>query len=590
MTVNWRVFGVVFLATMVLSAAPVSAIDISYRDSFEDEPADSGFADAWDEYPQYNQGTGAVIFGNEAQEGSQAFALCLNGSNCNVAAAALAFDRRTKGRVTVYMNMTDGQNSSGIQLVTDTDDLDTFSGRSVSNRVEMDGGDLVLDTGGADTLIATDPDRRDFVNVTITNIDAENDEFDVYWSVPGLGGSSGVSTDLPAGVDIPARGFDMMELQATHEAYFDNITVAQSAGVVRLHPLGDTDSLITKQSTTTFDGQDDSVLQVTDSDGVVELDPLAANVSYQAEIEVSGYYNRTLVIDDRANSYDTYLLNKSNTTNTIEFTLTDNTGDFPPDDTQVIVQRRITSGGTITYQTVASGYLGAANVYRVQLEQGERYKIRVKSGDDERSLGGYTVVGDERVNLQIGNVVLNPTGVDGPTVEASRINETGQQPQVTFQFNDSTGTTNRLWLEIYEYQNQSNVLLTNTSFNGPFGTFATSATITDPADYNNAWTVKYVLVRESGNVRGNIIVGPQRPVMPELPTWLVTMIFVGTIFMVAGLFSELNASLGAVVVAAVGALFFYVDLVPPQLGAGVMLLSLMAGAMIWINEHRGGNL
>lgn len=353
------------------------------------------------------------------------------------------------------------------------------------------------------------------------------------------------------------------------------------------------DQFVTNTLNVTFFGDGGDIVQRQTSGGTVSLTPLNISQDYVARIEDldNDYATRTLAFTTVTENQTAYLLNSSRfATHDIRFSIEDKTGDFEPSETTLIIQRSLSLNGQQQWTTISSGGMGATNQYDAVLKQDQRYRLRVESGVNERTLGQYEPTKDETVVLTIGEVVIDPGDTDGPVVNASRTNLTNQEPQVTFELNDTSGNTSKVWLHIYEYQNESNELLANTSFTGPYGTFSNTETVTDDDENNTVWVVEYTLERDSGNIHGTIIVGPQRPLLPDLSPWVVTFIFVGVIFMTAGLFSELNASIGAVVVAAVGALFFYVNLVPPQLGAGVMLLSLMAAAMIWINEHRGGNL
>ena len=76
--------------------------------------------------------------------------------------------------------------------------------------------------------------------------------------------------------------------------------------------------------------------------------------------------------------------------------------------------------------------------------------------------------------------------------------------------------------------------------------------------------------------------------LDSLPTWLKTLLSAGIILMVAALFSQINAPIGGVVVAGVGAILFYIDFVPPELGAGVVLLSLVGAAAMFVAQQGDG--
>lgn len=343
----------------------------------------------------------------------------------------------------------------------------------------------------------------------------------------------------------------------------------------------------------TFFGSGGGIRESQTSTGNVSISGLDEDQEWVARIEdLDGEYTtRTYKFRDTNRNHTTYLLNTTNrVTNDVTFVLDDRSGLFPVDQTTLIIERPLVINGNTEWATISSGNFGAANNYQVELEDGERYRLRVQNRPDERVLGTYDSEVSETVELTIGDVALDPDARDGPEYNASRTNLTNQPVQVTFEYNDTAANTSTIYLEIFEFNNASNVLLSNTSFSGPYGSFSNTENVPS-SDNQTTWVVKFVAVRDDApNVQGQIIVGPQRPVLDGLPVWLKTLMSVGLIIMVAGLFSQLNASIGSVVVAGVGGILFYINFVPPELGAGVMLLSLMSAGMIWINEHRGGNL
>jgi hypothetical protein len=162
--------------------------------------------------------------------------------------------------------------------------------------------------------------------------------------------------------------------------------------------------------------------------------------------------------------------------------------------------------------------------------------------------------------------------------------------RVRFQYNDTTQKTETIYYTVYEYQNESNVLVPNTSFSGEFGDFGYTANV--PAAQNNtSWTVQAIGVRDGAeNVRLRENVCGATNILPSIPPWLATFSFVGIIWITAGLFSELNGDVGGLVVAGLGGMFWMSGIAPPDLGAGVVALSLMTAGILFVRERSGGGL
>ena len=280
-----------------------------------------------------------------------------------------------------------------------------------------------------------------------------------------------------------------------------------------------------------------------------------------------------------------YMLSQSVNTETPRFIITDRTGEFDPTTTRVIIQRGLNISGTISYQTIAGDEAGTDG-YEEQLAAGERYRILVENEDGEtRVPGSYRADATATIELQIGQVVADPDGPDQVAWSAERLNESGTT-SIVFEYNDSSKDTSRIWLHIYERGNESNELLANTSFTGTYGTFKHTETLTGN-DTDKEWVVEFTAERSSENESGSAIVGPTRAVLTAMPIWLRTLISVGTIWVVAGLFSQLNGDVGALVVAGLGGLFWYIDFLPPDAGIGVVLLSMITAGVIFINGRRG---
>lgn len=335
-----------------------------------------------------------------------------------------------------------------------------------------------------------------------------------------------------------------------------------------------------------------------DGDGEIDLSGLPSGTQFVVSADAPGYHNRTIIVDDIYSQQSVFLLNDSEPSIENQFVVEDRTGNFPTEDTEIVIQKAInrskydgTNTDTFNWTNIAGDDLGADEAFVTDLREGHRYRIRVQNSEgDMRILGAYTAEVGGTVTLNIGNVVVDPQDSNEPAYEANRLNESGSPVQVKFEYNDSTDNTQDIYLEIYEYNNESNVLLSNTTFTGPYGTFSNLEDV--PASENETtWVVEFTAVRDGAdNVSGRLIVGPQRDILGSLSPWVVTLFFVGIIWTTAGLFSQINGSVGGVVVAAEGAIFWFVGFVPTGLGSGVIVLALVTAAILFVRERRAGGL
>lgn len=341
--------------------------------------------------------------------------------------------------------------------------------------------------------------------------------------------------------------------------------------------------------------EDPVIVNRTVIDGRLDLAGLPITSTFEVQHFASEYHNRTILLEDLGRQNSSFLINKTTQT-TIQntFEINDRTGNFPEGSTKLIVQHPINRtliGGNetgIQWLAVAGADLGADKRFTTDLVSEERYRLVVRNdAGDERVLGAYEAENPGTVQLEIGSIIVDPKNPEIVGYNATRSNSSGTVT-VDFEYNDTSNNTNTLHVKIHEFGNESNELLTNTSFtNGPYGTFSLSQSV--PSDEENVtWVVDFVADRSSGfeNVKAEIVVGPQNPVLQDMPGWLISLLSLGAIWTVAGLFSELNGDIGGLVVAGVAGLLWYVNLLPKQTGSGVVALALITAGILFYNERR----
>lgn len=348
---------------------------------------------------------------------------------------------------------------------------------------------------------------------------------------------------------------------------------------------------------------DPVIIDKSTTDGTIELDGLPVGSEFSVSVSAPGYNNRTVRIESIYEQNEVFLLEKG-VSPTVEnrFVVNDNTGNFPAEDTQIAIQGPVnetkydTSADGFAWKTVSGDDLGADESFVDDLEQEKRYRIIITNDDgDRRNLGSYTPEVSGTIELNIGSLNADETTTDGVGYNVTYRNQTNGQ-DIKIEYNDTADATDEIRLDIYERNNESNKLVDNETFSGPFGTFAHIEPI--PQQYNETtWVVELHGVRGNGtdgeprqDVQIQQYAGPGFGVLSGLPPWLVTVIFVGMIWGVAGMFSQINGHVGGIVVAGLGAMFYFVGLVPGYLGGGVVGLSLLTAGILFIRGSRGGGL
>jgi len=341
-------------------------------------------------------------------------------------------------------------------------------------------------------------------------------------------------------------------------------------------------------------GTNPVIINRTTSDGRINLSGFPTGSEFSCQIAASGYHNRTVLLDSLYEQENIFLINKSEA-ETVEnrFIVNDRTGQFPPEDTEIVIQvavnQSLYSTGGYEWVAASGDDLGADQAFVDDLEEEKRYRIIVENEEgDQRNLGSYVPQVSGTIELNIGSITGDTIEPEGVAFNTSYVNESSGRT-IRVEYNDTAEQTETLYLNIYERGNQSNILVDNESFDGPFGTFAHTEPV--PASQNDTtWVIEVTAVRQNESLSFQQYAGPGYSVLDGMPDWLVTVIFVGVIWGVAGTFSRINGHVGGIVVAGLGAIFFFVGLVPAYLGGGVVALSLLTAGILFVRGARSGGI
>jgi hypothetical protein len=254
-----------------------------------------------------------------------------------------------------------------------------------------------------------------------------------------------------------------------------------------------------------FFADNGSVYRRSTTTGTVDMRGLPATEDFYVQANADGYHERTVYLQSLIQQQTVYLLNKSVPTATIVFELDDATGRFPPSDSTLFVQKAINKSGTVEYRTVVSDQFGAANEIVTDLEDNQRYRLKVVSPTGEtRVLGAYKTAGDARAVLPIGQVSVGNPDETGVIMSAEMVEQSGNAA-VRIVYRDTSDQTDDLQLEIHETGDQTAILRANTTENGPFGVYTETYPLSAPYGQNSSLTVRWHANRTGGTDKGGTI-------------------------------------------------------------------------------------
>jgi hypothetical protein len=126
----------------------------------------------------------------------------------------------------------------------------------------------------------------------------------------------------------------------------------------------------------------------TTSTGVVNMTGLPTDQPFIVVASADNFTDRRIFVQSLTETQRVYLLPESATSVPVTFNIEDYSGNFPQDDSVLLVQRGING----TWQTVLGDYFGANGQFPAEVQKGARYRLvlyNVETGQD-RVVGTYT--------------------------------------------------------------------------------------------------------------------------------------------------------------------------------------------------------
>lgn len=213
---------------------------------------------------------------------------------------------------------------------------------------------------------------------------------------------------------------------------------------------------------------------------------------------------RRIVIDSIYETSTIYLLNSSLESSQVVFELQDPTGQFPPEETILYVEKAMTINGTTQYRTIAGDTFGSTGRFPVVLRDENRYRLRVATtdGSSERILGAYSVYGATVEPLQIQRIQPNSDASPGDIVYGS-LDTLNGSANVAVRYQNLNGSSSNTVTYRIRRGESGQIIVPNTTTEA--ATFAHLHPVNTSA--SNSWTVEYWVDNGTATTSGEFVVG-----------------------------------------------------------------------------------
>lgn len=297
------------------------------------------------------------------------------------------------------------------------------------------------------------------------------------------------------------------------------------------------------------DADDSTVYTRSTKDGRISMTGLPVNTDFTVRADVDSYEPREIYIKSIIDQSTIYLSNASTADLVLnEFTLTDQSGQFPSSSTKIYIERALNTTGSANseYQTIAGGYFGANEEFSVALVRGQRYRLVVENDNGQRrELGAYTADTAGPVPLQIGEIRWPQ-----PDAKEWIVSTSADSGVIDIKFNDPADQTDELDLRVYERGNESNLIYEDTISEPSQHKVSVSQPQTD-----TEWIVEYNVTRSGTTTTNRVPVGSDSAVLLPAPqSWVTALSLLGIVVLAAAFPGTLSAIGGVVTVAAAGIL------------------------------------
>lgn len=486
-------------------------------------------------------------------------------------------------------------NQSGVKLdkaVVDSNGEVTLALPQSDHTVELQSSDISDPAFSNPTPTGPQSTTPDELAVNVSDDDFPNDEVEVNISLDGTQiHSENITEDSRVNVSIGDLdpGAHNWTVEATDQ-YGNTETKLYEFGTPNnlsvYNESAPTQLVDDREVTVTVFSDGEQVFERSTTNGTISLDGLPATQDLVVVTEADGYITRSAIIEDITVQNDVYILNENVSTVEVRFELDDPTGNFPPATTELFIKKPLNTSNDTRFRTIAADQFGTEG-FTLDLEQDERYRLEIKNQDGDRQvLGSYTASVSETVVLTPTGLVIDYDGAEGYAWDATYDNETGN-PSIVFEYSDPQQLTSTLEVTIYERGNESNTLSGYPeTFVGPLGNVTIEEALTEEQT-NKEWVVEWEADRDGEVISAKEPVGEYTVVLPGLdPFWAEAFAF-AVILITGGLFSRANVGVGAVTVALVAGVFYWIGWLAGATSGVAVILGLGLSVIVWAQQSGG---
>jgi len=427
------------------------------------------------------------------------------------------------------------------------------------NNASPSGGTFVDSSSTQLSIDYNDPENTDGT-VTFYLYNKTSDKFEPVDTVTGVS-DGGTATTTVSGLEGQVTWYAEAENGLGTNFSSSNFEF-QVAGTLEVRQSVDTTSNLDSVQINATISSTETAFQTTRStnDGVFELTNLP-DEQLKIELGADGYENRSLIISSPSGEYVTTMIQDTQDSYTQSFELSDQSGEYPPEETRVVLQTVIDG----EYRDTASDSFGVTNQADVQLVDDATYRVKIVNSDgDVRQLNEFAA-DNESVGQRVVTLTVESLGLDlSPDAtygfDASIKYDNPDDPRnstgtIDISYEDKGEVSQDLRVGIYERGNQSNEIY-STRIRGDANSFSTTVGITNNQT-DKTWVVEYSVDRNGETKSGKEQLSLLRRFTdfgaPESVTTLLAGLFV---LLVSGLFSNFNATVGGSVATASASIFW----------------------------------
>lgn len=325
----------------------------------------------------------------------------------------------------------------------------------------------------------------------------------------------------------------------------------------------------------------DNVYERQVTNGTVDLTGLPVDEPLYVRAQIPGYYPRTVLIQSLYQQQRLYVLSENASAVQNRFTLEEVPG-YPEDTTMLQIQRPLTINNSTTWKTIVGAEFGVSGV-SVYLQEGIRYRLKIIGPDGNvASLGGYVAAVAETVPLAPAQPTIESHPEDIPIAYGA----TREAQTLVLGFEDNTGNISSVTAVIHKRGNESYLLQPNTTFENT-ASIAYSVQLSN-ASANQTWVVEYHANFNDGSTRVFEAIagaGGEDTVPIELGQMWKQIIVSALLILFAAAFSLYNRSEGALAVALMGGLLYYIGWLGAITTAPAISVAIGIGVFSLLNNR-----